>query len=68
LAANVVVVASNVRRIPSQNLGTSRSNCFSVIVICIPAKFEMSGSILQPEVPTGSRIACPLTVLYATWV
>jgi hypothetical protein len=46
---DVVVVPSSVRRNPSRNLSTSRSNCSSVIVICMRTKSEMSGSISRPE-------------------
>jgi hypothetical protein len=52
--AGDVAVPSSVRRIPSRNRGTNRRSCCNVIVTCIPAKYEMSGSVLLPYGPAVS--------------
>jgi hypothetical protein len=67
-AVDVLVIPSSVRRKPSRNLGTSRNNCYSVIVICTLAISEMLESCSWPKVSTGSKLTCkPLVVLFATW-
>jgi hypothetical protein len=52
--ADDVAVPSSVRRIPSRNRGTSHRSYSNVIVTCIQAKSEMSGSVPLPEGPAVS--------------
>jgi hypothetical protein len=64
-----VVVPSNVKRIPSLNRGTNRSNCSSIIVTYIPAKSDMFGSVPLPDGPVVSvSTALPVAARWASWV
>jgi hypothetical protein len=66
VGAGVVAVLAKVRRIPSLNLGSSRNNCSSVIVTCIPVKSEMSGSIPLLDGPSASvSTALPFAARWA---
>jgi hypothetical protein len=69
VVAGVSTVPFKVRWIPSQDHDTNHNSCSSIIVTCIPAKSEMSGSVPLLDGPAACvRICLPFVVCLASWV